>query len=117
MPSQFATMGLHDYWFASSSENIDLFATWGASIDDMRSEFGLGSSRLPIHSGHFYTFLYVMKLGLKSRFRGVSYVDYTLVRWRNCVISPGPAIQTENLYCDHIDPFSWERRCNRWQLH
>jgi len=113
-PSQFINFGLHDYWFAASSKNIDRFGAWGSAVEDLRNETGLGTSQLPLHSGHFYTFLYATALGLESRFVGLPYVDYTLVRWRECEIVPADQIHPENLICVDANPVSFQRACGQW---
>lgn len=52
-------------------------------------------------AGHFYTYLHAKELGLKVSFTGISYVDYTLVRYRACELRVGEEIANPDLFCGH----------------
>eukprot|EP00439_Symbiodinium_sp_Y106_P039075 s3782_g4.t1 len=112
-PSQFATVGLHDFWFAASSRTMDNFASWGSAVPALRARFGLVSADLPVDVGHFYTFLHAKSLGLPLEFTGISYIDYTLVRYRDCKLLVGEQIQDPDQYCSHWE-ISVTRQCSSW---
>eukprot|EP00929_Paragymnodinium_shiwhaense_P104756 TRINITY_DN69464_c0_g1_i1.p1 TRINITY_DN69464_c0_g1~~TRINITY_DN69464_c0_g1_i1.p1 ORF type:complete len:413 (-),score=24.37 TRINITY_DN69464_c0_g1_i1:140-1378(-) len=112
-PSQFATVGLHDFWFASSSANIDQFCLWGNAVPKYFPL--LHTLHLPEHVAHFYTLLHAKALGLEIAYAGVPYFDYTLVRYRHCVMQLGPLFWTKNVhpFCDMWD-ISHLRACEEW---
>ncbi|CAE7537723.1 Clec16a [Symbiodinium natans] len=112
-PSQFAPTGLHDFWFAASSHAMDGFASWGAAVPALRTRFGLASDEVPVDVGHFYTFLYAKDLGLPLKFTGLSYIDYTLVRYRHCRLLVGEQIQAPDTFCSHWE-ISITRQCQSW---
>ncbi|CAE8635275.1 unnamed protein product [Polarella glacialis] len=112
-PSQFATSGLHDFWFAASSENIDRFAAWGQSVPGLRERYGLMTDEIPVHVGHFYTFLHARAIGLTLGYTGLSYLDYTLVRYRECRIQAEEVIRSPDVFCSHWE-ISVPRQCEQW---
>ncbi|OLP80887.1 hypothetical protein AK812_SmicGene38642 [Symbiodinium microadriaticum] len=63
--------------------------------------------------GHFYTFLHAKSLGLPLEFTGISYVDFTLVRYRDCKLLVGEQIQDPDHYCSHWE-ISIARQCSSW---
>lgn len=98
--SQWNTVALHDYWFVGSSANIDRFAQWGERINDMyEKEVRPVASWTVFHSGHFYTYLYARSIGLWIKRSAVSYVDYTLLRWRHCRILAGDYVTPPDIMC------------------
>lgn len=112
-PSQFSTTGLHDFWFAGSSHIIRHFANWGQSIGAFKDAYGLSSDEIPVHCGHFYTFLYAKHLGLALGHRGVSYIDYTLARYQHCEIVVGNVSGPADVFCSHWE-ISVRRMCGSW---
>eukprot|EP00928_Gymnodinium_smaydae_P037706 TRINITY_DN26134_c0_g1_i1.p1 TRINITY_DN26134_c0_g1~~TRINITY_DN26134_c0_g1_i1.p1 ORF type:complete len:297 (+),score=52.27 TRINITY_DN26134_c0_g1_i1:546-1436(+) len=113
-PSQFVLVGLHDYWFAASSRDMDKFAQWGDAIDGLLEKFGLRSPELPEHFGHFYTFLYAKILNLKMGYTSVSYLDYRLVRHRECKLYLGDQVKNQHLFCGNWNILLSE--CDDWVL-
>lgn len=112
-PSQFAPSGLHDFWFAASSANIDRFAAWGEAVETLQSRHGLVTDAIPVHVGHFYTFLFAKSLQLPLGFLGISYLDYTLVRYRDCHLLVGEVVSPPDIFCSHWE-ISVQRGCAEW---
>lgn len=110
-PSQFAPFGLHDFWFAGTSSIIDRFAQWGDSIDSFRTT--RGANALPVHCGHFYTYLHAQTLGVALGYTGVSYLDYTLARYHNCNFSAAEVVMDPDRFCSHWE-ISIPRQCEEW---
>lgn len=112
-PSQFAPGGLHDFWFAAASETMDSFAQWGAARPRFLEHFGMPSQEVPLDVGHFHSYLHALELGLQLSFTGISYVDFTLVRYRGCELDVGEEISSPDWFC-----LFWEvsitRRCDSW---
>ncbi|CAJ1401926.1 unnamed protein product [Effrenium voratum] len=112
-PSQFAATGLHDFWFAGASASLDAFAAWGEQREALLPRFGLLSEEIPVDVGHFYTYLHAKQLGLRLAFTGISYLDYTLVRYKDCKLQVGEEIQPPDIFCSHWE-ISIMRQCQSW---
>ena len=113
-PSQFVETGLHDFWFAANSMVMDQFAQWGRSRTNFIEDFGLYSYDLPLDVGHFHTFHQAKGLELNFRFTGISYLDFTLVRHKDCELKVGEVILTDpDIFCSHWE-VSLMRECQTW---
>ena len=113
-PSQFVETGLHDFWFAANSMVMDQFAQWGRSRSNFIEHFGLYSYDLPLDVGHFHTFHQAKGLQLDFRFTGISYLDFTLVRHKDCELKVGEvAISSPDVFCSHWE-VSLMRECQTW---
>lgn len=114
-PSQFAPVGLHDFWFAGPSVAMEHFAAWGSSRDRFLQRYELQSDELPLDVGHFYTYLHAKELGLKLMYTGISYLDFTLVRYRDCKLRIAEEILPPDIFCSHWE-VSITRQCDAWIL-
>ena len=113
-PSQFVETGLHDFWFAANSMVMDQFAQWGRSRTNFIEDLGLYSYDLPLDVGHFHTFHQAKGLELNFRFTGISYLDFTLVRHKDCELKVGKVILTDpDVFCSHWE-VSLMRECQTW---
>lgn len=113
-PSQFTGVGLMDYWFASSSEIIDRFATWGDSVLPSITRYGVPSEQIPAHFAHFYTYLHASALGLKFGKVGTTYIDFRLVRHRHCNLYVGARVMNPDLIC--TDWSVLMKECGSWAV-
>lgn len=117
-PSPLARAAFHDYWFAASSETMDRFASWGDDVDTLFEKYvkPTGAPWDIFHSGHFYTKLHADALRLQPAHVALSYMDYTLLRWRNCELVVGDVALPSDIVCGMVTFGDWDgaRVCPHW---